>query len=628
MNLPVLEARFELEGYLGRSLEPGGERWRGTATRTATARQSHRSAAAVVLATHLERAGLAWRVLDPGARGLGYFRRHLETHRAAPPRAVAICTTFIVSAPWLRLLCLLVRRTLPSAKLLVGGYYYGTSARDFLSLDADVLCVGEGEARMPDIVAAIRDGAEARLRAIPGLYLRQPDGSLLHTGPAKPLDLETLPFPDWRLAERIDPPVRLDDDPLVYVAETQRGCVFKCEYCTYRTLAHLKVMSATRAADLLTRIAPGNAAPGSTIDVVDATATYPRERWESLMRVLAERGGSRLPISAYARVTDISDGIAELMGRANVRRVFIGQESGDQGVLNLMKKGTKVTHIKPAVWSLWRNGIDPVLSFVHGFPGETEASLSNTRRLLEVLNDGGPAGPACALYTLQPFSLYDFASVSQAPSMEGVSHYLGWKETGGLTVDRVIEEVIGTIIRLSRTPNAPACESVLDWSRIATGGIKERLLTPERTRVFRWLKSIERGIAIFVERSLEGTPPNANELRSIRTAILEELPAVSRVDGWAARARARGALTLARRMRTECANESDRGIGPVTRALIAAMLARDLGDPRFALRPPIAGIGTAEPPPAPEVDRLADDMVSTALRRRKIDVAGLQTGRV
>src|SRR6266436_5527901 len=111
INLPILEARYELETALGRELTPPSEHWAGTATRAASARQAHRSAAAVVLATHLERANLTWEAIDPGARDLSYWRKRLSAARARSPRAVAICTTFVVSAPWLRLLCQIMRET-------------------------------------------------------------------------------------------------------------------------------------------------------------------------------------------------------------------------------------------------------------------------------------------------------------------------------------------------------------------------------------------------------------------------------------------------------------------------------------------------------------------------------------
>lgn len=602
VNLPILEARSRLEAWLGRSV--GRERWRGPSRVGHDETYAHRSATSVVLATHLERAGLRWRVIDPGVQELSYWRARVREARAAPPRVVAISTTFVVSAPWLRRLCEVVRAALPRSALVVGGYYYASSASEFLSLPADVLCVGEGEERLPAIVRAIRDG-EA-LSSIPGLYLRREDGSLESTGRAEPLSIEALPIPDWTLAPRIEPPAHPARHGLVYVAETQRGCIFKCEYCTYRTLAELDLASVEHAARTLLEIAPRGASAKSQIDLVDPTGTYPPERWEAILHRLIAAGGAPHPISTYARVSDVDEGIAELMERAGVRRVFIGQESGHQGMLNRMKKGTRVDQVRPAVHALGRHGIDPILSFIHGFPGETMESLEATRRMIADLNEGFDGPPACALYRIEPFALYDFASVSkEAPP---VSHYLGYASTGALSTRAVLDEVLRTITTVSRSPSAPVCESLLDWMGFDAGAIKERLADPAtRAASFRWLKALERGVALFLEAHLDGASPDPRALERVGEVL------GGRSSSFSARATAELRRRAARRLARECAGEERRGgPGPLTRALLGGMALRDTRDPRAFLD---AVRGEAPAPRSREP--LGQELVSIALTPRR-----------
>ncbi len=602
VNLPILEARSRLEAWLGRRV--GAERWRGPSRVGHDATYAHRSATAVVLATSLERAGLSWRVIDPGVQELSYWRARVREARSSPPRAVAISTTFVVSAPWLRRLCEIVRAELPGSVLLVGGYYYASSASEFLSLPADVLCVGEGEERLPAIVRAIRDG-EA-LSSIPGLYLRRGDGSLESTGRAEPLRVEALPIPDWSLASRAEPPAHPERHGLVYVAETQRGCIFKCEYCTYRTLAELDLASVEHAARTLLEIVPRGASAKSQIDLVDPTGTYPPERWEAILHRLIAAGGAPHPISTYARVSDLDERIAELMARAGVRRVFIGQESGHQGMLNRMKKGTRVDQVRPAVHALGRHGIDPILSFIHGFPGETMETLEATRRMISELNEGFEGPPACALYRIEPFALYDFASISkEAPA---VSHYLGYGSTGALSTRRVLDEVLRTITTVSRAESAPVCESLLDWMGFDAGPIKEKLADPAtRSDSFRWLKALERGVALFLEAHLDGGLPDARALEQVGDVLGR------RAGSPAARARAELRRRAARRLARECAGEEGRaGPGPLTRALLGAMALRDTRDPRAMLR----ALEGREPAPSRR-EPLGEALVRIALEPRR-----------
>src|SRR5688500_1166682 len=76
--LPLLEAHAELEAYVGRRL-PAPEQ---DDICFGVPPVTHRSLGAVALATHLERAGLAWEVCDPGVVGLAYWRRRLRAARA------------------------------------------------------------------------------------------------------------------------------------------------------------------------------------------------------------------------------------------------------------------------------------------------------------------------------------------------------------------------------------------------------------------------------------------------------------------------------------------------------------------------------------------------------------------
>ena len=152
-------AYSELASFLGRDLLfVGGNSPRFGPHRAAVEFASHRSLTAIALATHFERAGLRWRVLDPGQQEIRYWRHRLEELAPLRPHAVGVSTTFALGGRWLRMLCAVFRAVLPSTKIVLGGYYYASDAADFLSIDADVYCVGAGEGRFEEIVARLRDG--------------------------------------------------------------------------------------------------------------------------------------------------------------------------------------------------------------------------------------------------------------------------------------------------------------------------------------------------------------------------------------------------------------------------------------------------------------------------------------
>jgi len=532
---------------------------------------SHRSLTAVTLATHLERAGLNWMVVDPGIDNLAGWRRRLAKLRGSDPIAVGISTTFTMGSRWIRILISLVRRTFPRAKLILGGYYYATDARDFLSLDADVFCVGEGEVRLPEIVHRLKSGET--LDAVPGLYIPNADGSLRHTGRAEPLDMAKLPAIDWSLSSRIEPSLDIHSEKVDVGVETQRGCVFKCGFCTFRTLASPTVMSPEAAVERIFNTASVRA---GAIMMTDATASYPHDRWVEILKLLIDRGGAPHPIWAYVRVSDLPDETVRLMSLAGVKHVFIGQESGDQEMLNRMRKGTNLRQIQPAIDALARHNITAITAFIHGYPGETSESLNNTRALLASINDGHEAKPPVLLYVVHPFILQDMTSVAQDEDVDLISYYLNYPPK------RSAEECLATVIACSRIPHAPAFLYLLGKEKSTSSSmIAGGHSTPHE--VFRWMKTVERGMGIFLEKNLDGTRVNGAELNHLKRTLLESYyqhraglsqvaPSLARTAVGAASA------SLYRRLNKEWRNEEQDGPGAFTRVLVGLTAYKQLGN--------------------------------------------------
>jgi hypothetical protein len=72
--------------------------------------------------------------------------------------------------------------------------------------------------------------------------------------------------------------------------------------------------------------------------------------------------------------------LASKLAHAGCRKLQFGLESYNQRVLDLMKKGVKVAHIRPNVEALLGKGIAIHMFFMVGFPTETEEEARNTDR--------------------------------------------------------------------------------------------------------------------------------------------------------------------------------------------------------------------------------------------------------
>jgi anaerobic magnesium-protoporphyrin IX monomethyl ester cyclase len=540
-----------------------------------------RTSGAVALASSAERAGLRWHAVDPGEIALGEWRRRLVALRARSPRLVAINTTFINEVRWLHLFCAMVRSALPDARVALGGYYYATDARGFLGASADIFCVGEGEERLGRIARAVRDGQS--LDDIPGLFLREKDGRLRSTGSPAALDIETMPLPDWSLSTRMDPPLDPEREPMLFHVETQRGCYFKCEFCTFRTLSERAMMSPARGADAV--LGAARAGLGRTF-LADATATFPKARWQAVLESIASAGGSPQPLTAFARVTDLDDAACASMHRAGVRHLFIGQESGDQKILNAMRKGTRVADVRPALDSLARHGVKATFGFICGFPGEDAAAAALSREMMLHLNDGHDDPTVLVVY-LDVFAAQDLATVSVRSELGARKHPFDYGDMP-MPANEAAMQALRNCIALAESDTAPVTGFGL--TSLVGDLITAFSHDADWRTAFRWLKAYDRGVSLFVRHELDGTPIDAKVLDEVRRTLAHEV--ASRRASGLATLRERARTFTARALLREWRREAVAGPGLVTRCLTASSIWEASHDPRASL----AALRTATSP--------------------------------
>ncbi len=142
-----------------------------------------------------------------------------------------------------RRLSKVVKRTLPNALLIWGGLHV-TLVPDECLPYADLLCLGEGEFPLLDLLTALERGEP--YDRIPNLWGRRADGSIFRN-PVRPLieNLDALPFRDIGGPDKfiIDRDRMLQHDPELDNRELRihasRGCPYRCAYCYNSSLANI-----------------------------------------------------------------------------------------------------------------------------------------------------------------------------------------------------------------------------------------------------------------------------------------------------------------------------------------------------------------------------------------------------
>jgi hopanoid C-3 methylase HpnR len=271
-------------------------------------------------------AGHSVRLVDLQVFGHRDFFQQL---REFAPDAVGFSVNYLANVPEVIDLAKAVKRRLPRCFVFAGGHSVSFIAGEVLEHACgaiDCILRGEGEAALPLLLAAARDGAAHR---IPGAV------TLAGTGPA-PIFVESL--------DRLQPARDLlrrrrkyfigELDPCASI-EFTRGCPWDCSFCsawTFYGRSYRKV-SPERAAEDLASIAEPN------VFIVDDVAFVHPEDGEAIARAIERRKlKKRYYLETRCDVLLKAPEIFERWKRLGLKYMFLGLEALDEEGLAAHRK--------------------------------------------------------------------------------------------------------------------------------------------------------------------------------------------------------------------------------------------------------------------------------------------------
>lgn len=190
---------------------------------------------------------------------------------------------------------------------------------------------------------------------------------------------------------------------------TSRGCPFRCNFCVYpQTLTgrHYRFRSIEDILDEI-QFAVHAFPEAKSIFFEDDTLTANRKRCLQLSEGILRRG-IKISWTANSRA-DLDFATMARMKAAGCRELCVGFESGDQTVLNSMKKGVRLDQMFRFMEDSRAAGLLIHGCFILGFPGDTLESVNGTIDLAVRLNPD----------TVQ------FYPVMVYPGTEAYTEYLG-----------------------------------------------------------------------------------------------------------------------------------------------------------------------------------------------------------
>lgn len=234
----------------------------------------------------------------------------------------------------------------------------------------------------------LKEVAEGRpLAEVNGLCFRDHGGRIVHTPPRAVLeDMDRLPF----VSEVYKRDLRVEDYFIGYLKHpyisfyTGRGCHSRCTFCLWpQTVGghRYRVRSPEHVLEEVRYIQ--HAFPQvKEIFFDDDTFTDNRPRAEAIARGLGALG---VTWSCNAKANVPYDTL-KVMKDNGLRLLLVGYESGNQQILNNIKKGLKVERARDFTKNCHRLGITIHGTFILGLPGETKETIEETIRFAKEIN--------------------------------------------------------------------------------------------------------------------------------------------------------------------------------------------------------------------------------------------------
>jgi radical SAM superfamily enzyme YgiQ (UPF0313 family) len=231
----------------------------------------------------------------------------------------------------------------------------------------DIVVRGEGEQTMLDIVNG------RRLEDIDGIAYRS-NGIKLTPERALIQDLDRLPLP----ARHLYPLSKYHALDCHCSLVTGRGCPFNCIFCVGSKMGGRKA----RYRDprlVVDEIEQALACGFTEVNMEDDLLTLNHRHVHAFCDEILSRG-LEFNWSVFSRVDTVNLELLSKMRRAGCTWMLYGVESGNQQILDTVKKKITLDKIREGVRLGREAGINVMASFIIGLPGETKETLEENIR--------------------------------------------------------------------------------------------------------------------------------------------------------------------------------------------------------------------------------------------------------
>jgi radical SAM superfamily enzyme YgiQ (UPF0313 family) len=273
-----------------------------------------------------------------------------------------------------------IKKENPDCFIALVGTHVSALPEETLGLNTsiDAIARGEYDFTLRDLASVI--DSKGDLKDVPGLSFRSNGEILRNIDRPYMKNLDDLPFVSSVYKRHLKVEnyfYSITKHPQITIM-TSRGCPYQCSFCVYPQTIHGHTYRRRSVSNVIEefKFIKKEFPHVKEIFIEDDTFTLDRKYCaEFSEKIISE--GINIPWTANSRV-DVSEETLKHLKGANCRLLCIGIESGDQTILDNIRKGIKLEQIKEFVKDAKRIGILVHACFMVGNPGETRETLKKT----------------------------------------------------------------------------------------------------------------------------------------------------------------------------------------------------------------------------------------------------------
>lgn len=246
----------------------------------------------------------------------------------------------------------------------------------------DIVAIGEGEKYIMSLVDQVY--GDKAYSEVSNIYYRNKQGLITKNESESPIPGEELSRYTVLNISEYEKLRNLDRDNFIQNIEAGRGCPYGCTFCSTSIFwgRNFRVKLIDSLLDELEFFYNKYGIKKFRLehDLFTANKKYVLEFCEKLTSK-----GINITWGCSSRIDILDEALMKALKVSGCTAIYIGFETGSQIMQRKLNKNIKVDSSDIKLLNLHNYGFDLTISFIYGFPEETELDLKDTIRLIEFL---------------------------------------------------------------------------------------------------------------------------------------------------------------------------------------------------------------------------------------------------